>query len=259
MDLEDLSVRYREIKLWQRLLVLTVLAVSPGAYDFWDRYETLVNDRKAAEDEKLAQEDKLKYALEKHVKLAKLEDQLIIKEKEIKEVAKKFPDEIPMDRVLQKTELIAQQLGLTLKLFKPKEEIPSETAFKYLKLPIGLQLVGTYGQIANFFDHIVHLDFLVNIENVDLAVDNPKDEPLKDILSPEKKRSQMRLRAACDMSVFRSLTERESKALATIYENKRLAEKAQEDAANAAANPQIPGISPPGEMPAIPPPPGAPK
>ena len=248
MDLEDLGIRYREIQLWKRLIFLTLIAVSPGSYNYWDRHETLVNEKQAAITEKSGQEDKLRYALEKHQKLAKLEDNLTGLEKQTKEISKKFPDEIQMDRVLEKTELITQQLGLSLKLFQPKEEIPSETAFKFLKMPIGIQLVGTYGQIANFFDHLVHLDFLVNVENIDLSVDAPTSEVSSmAALSQEKKRAQMRLRAACDMSVFRSLNEREAKALATLYENKRAAEKALQDAANPAAGVQ--GLPPPAEAP----------
>lgn len=232
MDLEDLGTRYREVNLWKRLVFLSVVAIVSGAYDFWDRYETLVAERKAAQDEKVVQENKLKYALDKHQKLARLEEQLLLLENQMKDVSRKFPDEIPMDKVLQKTELLTQELGVSLKSFHPKQEIPSETAFKYLKLPIGLQLVGTFGQIMNFFDHVVHLNFLVNIENIDLSVDNPSDADKLQTMSDEKKRSQMRLRASCDMSVFRSLNEKEAKAMQVLYENKRAAEEALKKAQN---------------------------
>jgi len=246
MDLEDLGIRYREISLWKRLVFLFILAVAPGGYNYWDRHDQLMSDQQAAQTEKKSQEDKLRYALEKHQKLAKLEENLIGLEKTTKEVSKKFPDEIQMDHVLEKTELITQQLGLSLKLFQPKEEIPSETAFKFLKMPIGIQLVGTFGQITNFFDHLVHLDFLVNLENIDLAVDSPNAGAggIDPSMSQEKKRAQMRLRASCDMSVFRSLNEREAKALQTLYDNKRAAEKAAQDAANPPA-----GAPPPPEAP----------
>jgi Tfp pilus assembly protein PilO len=223
MDLEDLGIRYREIRLRNRLILLCILALVPAAFDFWDRWETLDTSRNDSYIEKANQQDKLKIALEKHQKLAKLEESLVSYELQVKEATKKLPDEIFIDRILQKTELIAQELGVALKLFHPQAEIPSETAFKYLKLPIRLDLVGTYGQIASFFDHIVHLEILINIENMKIEVEENKEKgaAVQKEISGEMERSKMRLRASCDMMVFRSLTAREAEALQAIHDAAR--------------------------------------
>jgi Tfp pilus assembly protein PilO len=95
--------------------------------------------------------------------------------------------------------------------FKPGLEMPSETAFKFLKLPINLQVQGTYGQIAAFFDRVTHLDLLVRVTNVELtpaASDKNKEE---DVAAGSKE--IIELHAMTTLMVFRALSDSEAETV----------------------------------------------
>ncbi len=231
MELDDLVIRYQEFNPRNRMIALAVLALLPAAFDFWNRYDDVIQARDRAVAEKVVADGKLNEALDKHKQLSKLEGELTNYQLRMKEASKRLPDEIFMDRILQKTELISEELGLSMKSFKPGEETPSDTAFRYLSLPIRLNLVGTFGQITTFFDHIVHLENLVHIENYHLSVDNSGSDKIGDEKDIEKieeiKRSQMRIRASCDMVVFRAQTEAEANAIQAAVGDKKKGGKAK--------------------------------
>lgn len=219
MSFEELIARYRDLALWRRFALLALLAIAPAAYDLWDHWEMLQEERALAAQERLAADKKFKEALKKREELPALEQALASKEAEMNEASNKLPDVLFMDQILQKTELIAQELGVSVKVFDPGEEVPSETAFKYLQVPIKLDLVGSYGQIASFFDHLVHLEILVHIENFSLRMGEAEDvspeelKGLSDDQIQELKRAKTKIRATCDMVVFRTLTEKETLAV----------------------------------------------
>ena len=230
MDLDDIATRYQEIPRWKRYMTIVLVAMLPAAYEFWDRYQGLVDAQNAAITELANEVVKLKEFQAKHEALKKLDEKLAQAELEVKAASKVLPDEILMDKVLENTELIAQNVGISMKTFEPKSEIPSETAFKYLKVPIHLELVGTYGQIASFLDHVVHSETTTFVENISIAVNDAKSSSSEEKLvlnekMEERKRAKMRLRASFDMVLFRTMTEAEAAAVQSVYEEKRKAEK----------------------------------
>ena len=219
MSLDELISRYRDLAFGKRLAMLTLLAVAPAVYDLWDHWAILQDERSQASTERETADKKFKDALKKREEVPELELALASKEAQMNEASKKLPDVFFMDQILQKTELIAQELGVSVKMFDPGEEIPSETAFKYLQLPIRLDLEGTYGQMSSFFDHLVHLETLVHIENFSIKVAEGEDvspeeiKGLSDDQQQELRRAKTKIRATCDMVVFRTLTERETVAI----------------------------------------------
>lgn len=227
MDIEDLIERYQDIEIWKRVVSIVFIAFVPGIFDLWSQWDSVSRDQEQATLNKATEKKKLENYIKKHQELVILEKELLSKESEFQVAQLKLPDEIFIDKVLQRTELIAKDLGMILKVFQPKEEIPSESEFKFLKLPIALEIVGTYGQIATFFDRIVHLEMIVEIENISLTVQAPESsEKGEDTVEYEdKKRSEIRLRATCDMMIFRSMTEREAFVVDKIYEDRERKEK----------------------------------
>lgn len=235
MDFDDIITGYQEIARWKRMTFLFCVAVIPAAYRFGDSWGQLTADREAASQERALEERKLNDSKTKSKNLPQLEATLAKTQNEFKEVSKKMPDEILMDRVLQKTELIAQELGVSMKLFTPGKEIPSETAFKYIKQPVKLELVGSFGQIASFFDHVLHFETIVHIENFVLEPNNSptdskeaqaemdryKDSDKKD----EIKRSFMKLKAKCDLVLYRTMTEAEAQTSQAIADEKAKRER----------------------------------
>jgi len=64
---------------------------------------------------------------------------------------------------------LAQQSGLEILLFQPKEEIPKQF---YAEIPVEMKIKGKYHDIAMFFDRVSKLPRIVNI--VDLKMKAPR-------------------------------------------------------------------------------------
>lgn len=230
MDFDDILDRYQEVPITKRIAAIIFLVVFPSGYDFAERWGPLTENIKQATEEKANAERKLNDALEKHRQVIKLEQALAEKQLILKEASKKIPEEIQMDQLLQKTELISQEVGILMKSFEPSEEIPSESAFKYMKLPVRLNLVGSYGQLASFIDHMTHLDLIINVENLNIQpMNSDKESTIQvggDFKGEErKKRGKLRLQVTCDLMVFRSMTQREEEALDAVEDAKKKQEQ----------------------------------
>ena len=131
-----------------------------------------------------------------------------------------------MGKILQKTAMIAQDVGVDLNLFQPGQGAPAGGVFKYVELPISLQIIGTYVQIATFFDRVVHLDLLVHIKNIELslakdieksisekAAGSIKDKDLQREAIQRARRENAKIMGTADMVIFRTLSRREELAI----------------------------------------------
>jgi Tfp pilus assembly protein PilO len=225
MTLDEFKTTYKALKLWKRLLLMFCIAIIPSVDDLWNRWQVLMDERDTAILQRQIAEKKYEEAKERKKALPKLEERLSKTEAEMAEARKKLPDEFHMDQILEKTEIMAQQLGVNLKVFDPGEGVISESAFKFLELPIKLEMVGTFGQVVSFFDHIVHLELLVNLRNISIALDSSvkltqltgENFTIQKKMTEEEKQKKLRLYAkvvaSCDMVVFRSLTDEEANAI----------------------------------------------
>lgn len=236
--MEELLAKYKALKYSLRLLVLILISLIPGVYLYLDSSGSLEADLELAMTEKETAKQAFDKARSRKANLPKLEEQLAQTESQLLEASKRLPDQFVMDKILQKTAMIAQDVGVQLILFDPQDPIPSNTAFRYAKMPISLQLMGTYAQIATFFDRLVHLKLLIHIKNFQLSLTeledpnkNFKDPELeKDLIRQQKiKRSRTRVNATADLVVYRTLTAEEQNAIdSTLNKNKKEQENQNE-------------------------------
>lgn len=245
MTFDEIKSNYRMLNIKKRLLILACLALIPCIFDAFDRWPVLTEERDSAQVNKDAAEKKFEEANKKKNELPKLEEKLLQSEAEMVEARRKLPDELHMNQILEKTEILSQQDGVVLNAFDPGEGVISESAFKFVELPVKINVTGTFGQIVSFFDHLVHLEILVNLRNIALNLDkdskpNPnsgKDITLAQKLSEEEAQRKLRytakVTASCDMVLFRSLDAEEAKAISEALakrEAKIKAEKAEKEA-----------------------------
>ena len=223
--MEEYINRYKALKFYLRLILLVIAGFLPALYEYSDRSELLEEDLELAQSEKDAAKRAFDKAKLRKSNLPKLEEQLAHTESQLEEASKRLPDNFVMDKILQKTAMIAQELGVKLILFDPQDAIPSNTAFRYAKLPIKLELVGTYAQVATFFDRIVHLELLAHIQNFRMGAVEEADankqknaqiesELAKDPSQLQRvRRSRTRIRVESDLIVYRTLTVSEQNAI----------------------------------------------
>ena len=80
-----------------------------------------------------------------------------------------LPDKFEIDRILEKISILTEDSGVRLLMFDPKSEQISDTAFKYVELPIALKLRGNYKTVLTFLDTLVHLELLVHLRNISIT------------------------------------------------------------------------------------------
>lgn len=209
--------------------MIAALALVPALVELYDNLDPLLEQVQVAQSGKSEAQNKFDSALKKHKALPTLEGELAKRQEEIVVASEKLPDALHMDQILQKIELIAQELGVSLRIFDPGEEIPSETAFKYLELPVKLEMVGSYGQITGFFDRISHLELIVQIRNFNMRLAPHRDTLKSSRFTGEQMQRQRRaaakLAASCDLVLFRSLTKGESEAVQVAIDKRKAKKK----------------------------------
>ncbi len=106
--------------------------------------------------------------------LGEYKEKVRILDVELKKALEELPDEREMDVLLSKIADKARDSGLEIKLFRPGDEKKHEF---YASVPVQVEVLGTYHQIASFFDEVGHMDRIVNLG--DITLKNPNSNLTK--------------------------------------------------------------------------------
>jgi type IV pilus assembly protein PilO len=117
--------------------------------------------------------------------LAKFEAEEAQVEAQFQEALKLLPNEKEIPSLLKGITQLGSDSNLIFRLFKPKREIPEGF---YYKLPVAMEVIGNYHDVAVFFDKVGRMKRIVNILDVSMK--------------PEKERSTT-LITSCDAVTYR--------------------------------------------------------
>jgi len=81
------------------------------------------------------------------------------------ESLKQLPNSSEIPALLTNISTLAQESGLQILLFKPAPEIARGF---YADIPVSMEVLGSYHDIAYFFDKVSNLDRIVNINDISL-------------------------------------------------------------------------------------------
>lgn len=162
---EKLNEQPLHIKAGILLIIVAVISVVYW-YFFWSpRHEELQN----AENKLRQQEAKIREYEAVAAELPKFEKEFKRLEREFQLVARKLPKdkEIPalIDGVY--SEIAASNLESII--FAPKPQVTKEI---YAEIPIEMEVIGTYFNLADFFDRISRLPRIVNVRDLQLTRNN---------------------------------------------------------------------------------------
>lgn len=110
-------------------------------------------------------------------------DQLIKSKKQVQDrVAKlkldlhvareKLPLNAEIPSLLQRIHNQAKTAGLDINVFQREEDTEQQY---YIEIPVMMELIGTYDELANFFYYIGRMTRIVNVRNIDLEQRGGKD------------------------------------------------------------------------------------
>jgi len=88
-------------------------------------------------------------------------------ERKLEVALRQLPDSKELPVLLTDITSLGKNAGLEFKAFRPKEETKRDF---YAEVPIDIEFVGDFHDIASFFDEISRLPRIVNIDALDVAI-----------------------------------------------------------------------------------------
>jgi type IV pilus assembly protein PilO len=95
------------------------------------------------------------------------------KEAEYKSVMRALPEKEEIPSLLAQISQAGKDAGMEFLLFQPKPEVPKDF---YAEIPVDINIVGNYHQVAVFFDKVANLPRIVNIRDVKLTPQSQQKE-----------------------------------------------------------------------------------
>jgi len=102
--------------------------------------------------------------------LAKFRAEYARVEKQFKEALKILPDKREIPSLLKGITQLGINSKLQFKLFRPGKEAPQDF---YVKIPVSIEVGGTYADVALFFDKVRRMDRIVNIMDISMRPKTP--------------------------------------------------------------------------------------
>jgi Tfp pilus assembly protein PilO len=225
--LGELRERYKLLPLAGRLLLVGALGLLPALYIYLDEGATLEETQKTLQQQVDDSRQKFTQASQKHSNLPKLEEQLQSTQQQLVKAKKKLPDTYQIELILEKVATFAKGNGVIMSLFDPTEEVKHQQPYPFVELPIVIEVLGTFDQVAHFLDQLVHLEGTIFLRNLqinraearDLAALQDGDSAGKFNSDQDKRslfqktkdaRSNMRLKTHLELVVYRSMTNLEA-------------------------------------------------
>jgi type IV pilus assembly protein PilO len=147
--------------------LLALVAIAYFVVFYGDKASSI----KAAENqerqlrEQLADARKVEFAYQKDLQ------ELTDRQQRQRDLEKVLPASSEAPSFLSSLQSVANVSGVSLSAWTPQQEVPEEF---YARVPMKLELVGRYHQVAKFFYGVGQLDRIINMENI--SITDPKQD-----------------------------------------------------------------------------------
>ena len=193
MQAGDLLDKLSALPRSQRFALFGVLYVVIGAV-FW----FLLYTPKVEEVGNLRSENKELIAKKAQVKARAenreaFEAELAQLTADLKQALRELPNDREIPELLKRISAIAKKAGLEIRSFQPLPEVRREY---YAEVPVGIEVYGSYHEVAMFFDRLSKLGRIVYVQDVEMD-------------APEDRGGKVYLRVTGKAVTFRFLTDAE--------------------------------------------------
>ena len=160
-----------KLSLYQKVIILIAVNIILFGLFYYSSYQNKLEEASLLQDElnklqvKHAEQKKV---LENLPKFRKENEELKVK---FKELLKLLPDTKEIPSLLTSISNLAQDCGLEILLFQPKNEV--SRGF-YADIPVEMQVLGDYHNIGHFFDKVSKLKRIVNIADLEISTERKK-------------------------------------------------------------------------------------
>ena len=194
--------KVEKIKMPIRILILVgTLALLGGAFYFLV-YQPKTDEIIKAKDEISGLKMKVMKAKRDAKRLPEVEAKEIEVDAQFRQALKLLPNEKEVPSLLRNITKLGADSNLEFRLFSPKKESPEHF---YYRLPVSIEVSGSYHDVATFFNKVGKMERIVNILNVSMR--------------PQKARSTM-LITKCEAVTYRFKGSSDEKAKKTRKKKK---------------------------------------
>lgn len=153
------------------LLAIVVFVSGIYWYFFWSP-----NNQKLSNLERSLQSKQKRLAELENIKegLPEFEKEFERLNREFQVASLKLPKEEEIPSLINSIYSDISAAGLEPQVFAPKARRPKDI---YAEIPIEMEVVGTYHELAGFFDRISRLPRIVNVQNLNLSRQKGKNDP----------------------------------------------------------------------------------
>jgi type IV pilus assembly protein PilO len=142
--------------------------------------------------------DDMRQSVQKHQAIAgqldELKARLVSLDEALKVAIALLPETREIPELLTQISQLGSTAGLEFRLFKPEPERPADF---YAEVPVSLAILGSFHDLARFFDHLSQLARIVNVTDIKIG------------LSKDRVDAQT-LATSCLLTTFRFLEPREA-------------------------------------------------
>lgn len=192
--MDALFDRFAKIPILQKVLGFVGVCIVICAAFYFTAYSPLLKQYQAKNGELQTLYQDLNEKKKLVADLAQYKRDVERLNQELQKALKLLPNRTEIPSLLQKISSLASKSGLDIYRFQPAPEIPQDF---YAKVPVSLELEGTFGDVTNFFDAVGKLSRIVNIGKLSFGLKPGSGSSSKEVVRKKV------LKVTCVATTFR--------------------------------------------------------
>jgi type IV pilus assembly protein PilO len=145
-----------------------MIALIVGGIYTWALYLPKAEQLESLRGEQLQLQRRLNEVRSVAANIAKFEEEIAALERKLKIALRQLPDSKELPVLLTDVNTLGKSSGLEMKAFRPSAEVKRDF---YAEVPIEIEFVGKFHDIAMFFDQVAKLPRIVNVSELDIKID----------------------------------------------------------------------------------------
>jgi type IV pilus assembly protein PilO len=163
---DSFFAKIEELSKVQRILIFSGVFIAIIAIFVFLLYKPKLANISNLKSQLKKLEQKLVVAKKNAANLKKFQKKMQEAEVQFKTAMRALPEKEEIPSLLTSISRSGQDVGLEFLLFQPKSEVRKEF---YAEIPVAMQVVGGYHDLAIFFDKVARLSRIVNIKNIEMG------------------------------------------------------------------------------------------
>jgi len=185
IDLSTYFDKISKLRMIHRIIIFAGTVVLIVGLYIWLVYIPKTGEIKTIKSDLDRLERNIRIAKVRANNLKRLEADLAKAQGDLKVAIKLLPTTSEIPSLLKSITKLGNDSNLEFLLFSPEKQVPKEF---YVEIPVSIEVLGSYHDVAIFFDKVGKLDRIVNVVNVNMI-------PIKELSTT--------LKTSCNATTYR--------------------------------------------------------